>query len=166
MKSVRLFVVFVAGVVSIAPSALQGQTEMSVGLVGGASQYDLSGTGTTGFAALRFDVVPERARFLVFEAGLQYFRYEAQSADHERIWFPEASLQLQLPSRVVRPYVGIGAGYGFSSESEPTLSASVGSRFRIASQWSLRTELRVRAVDPWTGTTADWGLGVSRMFDD
>lgn len=153
-----------AAVALTIPSVLHGQTEVSVGLIGGASQYDLSGTGTTGFAGLRLDVVPESARFIVLEAALEHFGYETQFGENETLWFPEAAVQLQIPGRVLRPYLGIGAGYAFSTYSAPTLFALGGTRVRIASRWTLQAELRVRAVDPWGGSTADWGLGVSRRF--
>ena len=31
-------------------------------------------------------------------------------------------------------------------------------------RWGVRGELRMRSIDPWVGTTADWGLGVTRRF--
>jgi hypothetical protein len=157
--------ILLCGLLFAFPPVVQGQTEVAAGVVGGAAQYDLSGTGTVPFGGLRVDVVPERARYLVLEAGIHTLRYETQAADFHRLWFPEGSVQLQLPGRVARPYLGLGAGHTFGSEgSAPTLSASVGSRFRVAGSWSLRTELRVRSVDPWVGTTADWGLGLSRTL--
>ena len=155
---------FLLPFILMSPSILIGQSSFNVGLIGGVSQYDLSGTGTTGFGGIRVDIVPS-TEFLVLEVGLHYFSYHAPLASRQTLWFPEASIQIQMPGRIVRPYIGAGAGYAFGSgESVPTLAASLGSRFRLSYQWLLRGELRVRSVDPWIGTTADWGLGISRTL--
>lgn len=144
---------------------LSAQTGPSIALVGGVSQYDLSGTGTAPFIAARADVVPGRARFMVFEAGLEFFAYDPQFGERRIHWFPEAMIQLQWPSAYFRPYLGAGAGYSFSSARDAlTLSAAAGLRISLASTWALRGELRLRSVDPWTGVTADWGAGLSRSF--
>ena len=149
----------------VGSTATAAQSRLSLGVIGGASQYDLSGTGTAAFGGLRLDIESRGTRSLVFETGLHLFSYETQFDDRQDLWLPEISMQLQRLGQTVRPYLGVGAGYAFGSgESAATLSASVGSRFRLADRWSLRGELRVRSVDPWVGTLADWGLGLSRTL--
>ena len=148
---------------SAAPVA--AQTETSVTLVGGAVQYDLSGTGTTPFIAARVEVVPASARFVVAEAGLEFVSYEPQFGERRHHWIPEAMVQLQVPAESFRPYLGVGIGYSYAStDSAPTLAVAGGTRLRLTADWGLRAELRVRSIDPWTGSTADWGFGISRRF--
>ena len=48
------------------------RAERSVALVGGVTQFDLSGTGTTGVIGLRSELSAKRWLFL--EAGLMTFR--------------------------------------------------------------------------------------------
>jgi len=161
LRTAFLGVALAIGIVS--PGA--AQTETSIGLMGGAAQYDLSGTGTAPFAAAWLDVVPARARWLVAEAGLAFFTYEPQSGERINHWFPEVMLQVQRPSGLLGPYLGAGVGYAFGSGNAfPTLAAAGGLRIRLHEDWALRGELRIRSVDPWTGTTADWGFGFSRRF--
>lgn len=149
--------------IALWPHAGHAQSTYAAGIISGASQYDLSGTGTQWFSGLRIEVVPSSLRNLVIEGGVHHLSYRTQSDDQRRHWFPEVSAQLQLTDRVVRPYIGVGAGYSFTSgDSAPTLSASLGSRIEVCPGWLMRLELRVRSVDPWAGTTADWGIGVSR----
>jgi hypothetical protein len=77
--------------------------------------------------------------------------------------------QLQVPRGSLRPYLGAGAGIAFTKEGDTTftdftLAGAGGLRIVASSAWSFRGELRIRAVDPWTGTTADWGFGITRAF--
>ncbi len=138
----------------------------ALAIVAGPFQYDLSGTGTSVFGAARVEL--PLGSVVVVEPGLTVGRYDAQFGSTVTLLFPE--IQLQLQSRgSVSPYLGVGAGPAFAfsegaSDSELALSTAVGLRVRTQSGWGVRGELRVRAIDPFAGTTAEWGLGVSRRI--
>lgn len=136
-------------------------------LLGGVSQYDLSGTGTTPFFAARVDV--PLGRVVVLEPGITYLPYEEQFGVRTHHLLPEVQLQVQRPGDRFRPYLGVGVGFSRAlrpglDESELTASVAAGTRVLTLSGWLVRGELRVRAIDPWTGTTADWSLGVGHTF--
>lgn len=136
-------------------------------LTAGPSQYDLSGTGTAPFAAVRV-MVPVHP-VLSVEPSLGWMSYDSQFDDRTTLWFPEGQLVLHPWAGRVRPYLGAGAGVALVSgpgddDIETTLSAALGALFDLNETWGVRGELRIRAVDPWVGTTADWGLGVTRRF--
>lgn len=146
-----------------APAAAQSLLTVTAG----PSQYDLSGTGTAPFAAIRA-MLPFHAALSV-EPSLGWMSYDTQSDARSTLWFPEAQLVAHPWTGLVRPYVGAGAGLGFVSgpgddEIETTLSVALGALFDLNDTWGVRGELRMRAIDPWVGTTADWGLGVTRRF--
>jgi hypothetical protein len=138
----------------------------AVALLAGPSPYDLAGTGTGFAAALRFDF--PSGRLLVFEPGIGFFRYENQSGDRITYLLPELSVQIQVPSGAVRPYVGGGIGFSeFLSgrgSTFVTLHAATGLRVDLGADWGLRGEWRLRSIDPFTGNTSDLLLGVSRRF--
>lgn len=148
------------------PAAAQATRPAAVSLAVGPSEYDLSGTGTSVAAAagLAWEVLPA----LVVEPGLTFFTYKAQFQERVSFLFPELSVQAQLPRGRVRPFLGVGAGGGFvvsgPSQTVATLHAVGGVRVQVSPSWGLRGELRVRAVRPWTGNTADFLFGVSRRF--
>lgn len=141
------------------PAAAQGGPGLT--LAGGASGYDLSGTGTTFVLGASLDVPLGAA--VVLDAGGRFLRYEAQSGRHVSFLLPEAGLQAQLPLGPVRPYLGGGVGRTLVVEGpgrdELTLHAALGARIDLPGSWSLRPEFRVRSIDPWAGSTGDFTLG-------
>ena len=164
---------YVLGVVMCAtvgaPRSSTAQVERNgraLAIVAGVFQYDLSGTGTSLFGAARLEL--PLGSFVVAEPGLTVGRYDAQFGSTVTLLFPEIQLQLQGRGSV-SPYLGVGAGPAFASsegesQTELGLSTALGVRFRTRSDWGVRGELRVRAIDPFTGTTAEWGLGISRRL--
>jgi len=141
--------------------------QRAVALLAGVSQYDLSGTGTTPFGAVRFDLPVARA--IILEPGLALLTYEPQFGERVTHVLPEVQLQVQRAASVFRPYLGAGMGASWAGRSgedelDFTLAGSGGVRLVTQSAWVLRSELRVRVIDPWVGTTADWSLGVGRAF--
>ena len=136
-----------------------------VTFMAGPSSYDLSGTGTAAFGAVRFDVPV--GRVFVVEPGVAIFRYTAQSSDAITYLFPEVSFQAQLPG-AVRPYLGGGIGFtefiSGRGGTDVTLHAAAGVRVPVANGWGLRGEARLRAVDPFHGNTFDFGFGVSKAL--
>lgn len=152
-----------------APDATDAQVAQrgrALAVAGGVVQYDLSGTGTTGFGAARLEV--PLTSVVLLEPGLTFSRYDAQFGSSVSLLFPEVQLQLQGRG-VVSPYIGVGVGPALAfaegeSDTELSLSGALGLRVRVDPQWRIGGELRIRAIDPFAGTTAEWGLGVSRRF--
>jgi hypothetical protein len=132
----------------------------------GPSSYDLSGTGTAAFGAVRFDVPV--GRVFILEPGVAIFRYTAQSTDAITYLFPEVSFQAQVPGGGVRPYLGGGIGFteflSGRGGTDLTLHTAAGVRVAVANGWGIRGEARLRSVDPFHGNTFDFGLGVSKTL--
>ncbi len=138
-------------------------------IVGGVSQWDLSGTGTSPFVGVRID--RELNSVFLGEAGVTAMRPAEQFGERVTYLFPEVQLQAQLPFRVVRPYLGVGGGYGLASSrgehsTEGTVAGAGGVRILVPnSSTTLRAELRIRGVGTGlTGATAEWTLGVGHRF--
>jgi Outer membrane protein beta-barrel domain len=154
---------------AIAPHAADAQVQPSgraLAAAGGVVQYDLSGTGTTAFGAVRLEL--PLTSVVLLEPGLSFSRYDAQFGSSVSLLFPEVQLQVQGRG-VVSPYLGVGVGPAFAfaegqSATDLSLSGALGLRVRVDPQWRIGGELRIRAIDPFHGTTAEWGLGVSRRF--
>lgn len=150
----------------VAPSPIAGQ-DRALALVGGAWQYDLSGTGTSAFGGLRLELPV--GRVFVVEPGLTYAHYSSQFQTGVSYLLPEVQAQVQVPGRWVRPFLGGGVGLshawsGGGSADDLTLTGSVGTRVRVTDLWSARAELRVRSIDPFHATVAEWTLGIARRF--
>jgi hypothetical protein len=166
----RIQIMAVAGLTAIAISHGRAQSSAlvhSAALVAGASQFDLSGTGTTGIVGARFE--NDIRRWLAVEAAVGFMRPEEQFGSRTLYTIPEGQLQLQFPGRTVRPYLGAGGGYVFASGgrgSRGTASGSTG--FRVAlpgNVFDARAELRVRGIgETFGGAAAEWTLGVGRRF--
>lgn len=154
----------------VVQGASAAQTQPSgttVAVVAGPFQYDLSGTGTSVFGAARVEI--PLARYVLLEPGLTFARYDAQFGSAVSLFFPEVQIQLGGTGGQLNPYLGAGVGPAFAfsngaSDTELALSAAAGIRVRVTSTWGARGELRVRAIDPFVGTTAEWGIGISRRL--
>lgn len=148
-----------------ADAGAQERTALTVS--GGPAPYDLSGTGTAWVVGAEVSRALA-GRMLWVEAGTRLFSYQSQGESTITHLFPEAGLRLQLPVGPIRPYVGAGAGASAvvqgPGETELTLHALLGLRIAANPNWHLRPEMRVRSVDPWTGTVADFSLGVGYRF--
>ena len=156
-------------VLIVGPVAALGQEVGSAGVVGGMSQYDLSGTGTTSIVSFRG--TSSLDRWLLAEVAVAYLPYVSQGEDQIHHLFPEAQVQAQwLGGGGIRPYLGLGAGasFGWAEDAESatdlTVSAAGGVRWLVRPALALQAELRIRSIDPWAGSTADWGLGVAGLF--
>ena len=132
----------------------------------GASSYDLSGTGTAPVIGIEIDV--RLTSFLVVEPGLRFFRHNTRANRHDSYLFPEITIQLQVPTNLLSPYLGAGAGMSAILEgrnrTDLTLHVAVGVHVQLASKWSVRPEARLRSVNPWGGNTFDLTLGISRSL--
>jgi hypothetical protein len=142
----------------------------TVSLFAGATQFDLSGTGTTAMVGARADV--ELNRWFLGELGFGAIRPTEQFSSRSTYVFPEVQLQAQLPLAIVRPYIGAGAGFSTAfargAGSATTCTATLASGLRVllpGTRTTARAELRVRGIaDTFTGATADWTLGLGRRF--
>lgn len=141
----------------------------TISLIAGASQFDLSGTGTTALIGARADM--DLNRWLVGEAGFSAMRPLEQSGQRTTYILPEVQIQAQLPLGAVRPYIGVGPGFAFvqrsgGSETTGTVAAAGGLRMLLPGiSTALRAELRVRGVgSSFSGSMAEWTLGVGRRF--
>lgn len=151
----------------LAPGDVGAQGRTAFTLSGGAAPYDLSGTGTSWVAGAEV-ARPLAGSVLVAEAGTRLFSYRSQGGSTVTHLFPEAGLRLHVPMDPLRPYVGAGAGGSLvvegRADAELTLHAVLGLRIRANPNWHLRPEMRIRSVDPWTGTVADFTVGVGYRF--
>jgi len=157
-----------------APAIAQDGDRGSAAVLGGVSQYDLSGTGTSAVVSLRGTTALERP--LLLEGALAYLPYTSQGSSRVHHVLPEVQAQLQWVRDGIRPYLGAGVGASFArweaddfgdggrTETDLTVSGAGGVRWPLGPAWAIQGELRIRAIDPWTGTTADWGLGTVGRF--
>ena len=136
-----------------------------VAVMAGAAQYDLSGTGTTSMASVRWDAVP-RSWFMT-ELAVGVLRPPMDAGGHQTLVIPEGQLQFQLPLRVVRPYLGFGGGAAFANgagQNDVTTTASLSTGLRIAppnAPLTLQAELRVRGIGSgFEGSVAEWTAGL------
>lgn len=137
----------------------------SLALVGGVSHYNLDGSGSTPFGAVRVDV-PLLA--LVAEGSLGVLRPKENTGTRTYI-VPEAQLQYQLFPFLVRPYVGVGVGTfkavagADPHPSDVTFSGSAGVRATVPLiGFGVRAEARTRAIGSGFGRrSTEWTLGVS-----
>lgn len=138
----------------------------AVAFIGGPSPYDLAGTGTGAFGAVRFDI--PSGRLVVIEPGVGVFRYTSQADESITYILPELSVQVQLPAGPVRPYAGGGLGFteflSGRGQSDVTLHAVGGVRLAVGGGWGLRGEARLRAIDPFKGNNLELGVGFTRTL--
>lgn len=150
----------------LVPSAVAAQSGLT--LSGGPASWDLSGTGTGSTLAFRWDrrlADPTGLGPVSLEAGLGWFQDGQVGQGAVDLLLPEAGLRIGLPGPLA---VGLGAGWAIGLEDRSgddlTLWAALGADVDIATDWSLRPEVRVRSVDPWVGTIADFALGLRRAI--
>jgi hypothetical protein len=128
----------------------------------GLTSYDLSGTGSAVVFGAAFDLPMNE--FLRVEASVTYFRDSAQTASRVPHWLPEAGMYLERQGGRIAPYAGGGVGFarvGDPAGSFLSLHGAVGVHVPFGSYAGVRLEGRVRAIDPFHGTTADLTLGFS-----
>jgi hypothetical protein len=139
----------VLGLVCAVRSAAAQLPFPTFAVVGGVSHFDLAGTGTGPIGAARVDIP---LLLLLAEGSFGVMRAKEDMGTRTYI-IPEAQLQYQLLPLLVRPYLGVGAGW-FRAVSGPdphrndvTLSASAGVRFSIPLlPLGLRAEARFRGI--------------------
>jgi hypothetical protein len=165
--SIALAVVAVVGARDLESAYAQQSTRLDLAIAAGPTPYDLSGTGTALGAGIR---APWQVQtWLIIEPGVGFLSYESQFVDQTSYLFPELSVQGQFRLGRARPFLGGGAGGAFVVQGEgqtvETLHAVVGSRIDVSPDWVISGEVRVRAVQPWSGNTADFLVGLSRRLN-
>lgn len=155
---------WIATAIVVASPASTAAQKVVVGA--GVSGYDLSGTGTTWVASARYEAPVGGP--LALDIGATVLRYEPQGGGHLTYLIPEVGLHASAPLGPVTVSLGAGGGIAQSVEGpddrEATLFGTVGVEVPLGAGWSLRPEARLRAIDPWTGTTGDLTLGVARKI--
>lgn len=153
-----------AGTLLAVASPVEGLAQTRVGAAAGIASYDLSGTGTSGVAAIR--AAWHRPAPLCIDVGTSFFWYETQGDESVSMLLPEAGLSLEL--RPLPLWFGAGAGYSIGVSGDPdndlTLYGAVGLDLPFAGSWSVRPEVRIRSVDPWVGTIAEFTVGIAKGF--
>lgn len=149
------------------PLLAQARPVLAVSLSGGYASYDLSGAGSGFVGAAGLSWSP--TRLLVVEPGISFFTYKPTfAAARQSYLFPEISVQAQVGSGRVLPFVGVGFGGSFVvagiGRTEETLHATMGLRIDIGGGWGVRSEARARSINPWVGNTFDIMIGVSRRM--
>lgn len=157
--------IVICALLSATPPGAAAQSGLA--LYGGPAHWDLSGVGTGTTVAVRWDraLIDAPGLPLSLEVGLGWFQDGQAGQGAVDLLLPEAGVRLGLPG----PFdLGAGAGVAIGLEDrngdDLTLWTGVAAEVGIARAWSLRPELRVRSVDPWVGTIADFALGIRRTF--
>ena len=136
-------------------------------IAGGVSKFDMSGTGTAPFGAVRVDL-PLTA--LIFEGSLGAFRPQEQFGVRRTYIVPEGQIQLQLFPTIIRPYVGVGGGWVRAisgpdpRRNDVTGSLSAGIRAGLPGlPFALRGEVRLRGIgNGFSSSASEWTIGLSR----
>ena len=150
---------------SAAPSFAQstGRSRTGIGFSAGVAQFDMAGTGTAPFGALRLE--RELTSWLVGDLALGLIRPDEQISSRQTYVVPEAQLQVQRTLGRVRPYLGAGMGMlkslNGSARTYAIFSGATGARVAVTNALDLRGELRVTGQ---SATLAQWTLGLARRF--
>lgn len=162
MKWMRGVALAAAGLMG-ALSGVSAQT--SATLSAGPAQYDLSGTGWSGTAALH--VERPLGSGLRIEAGSGVFWYTTQGDNGVVMLLPEVGVTAQAPMPLPL-YVGLGVGHSVvvsgEQSGEVVLYGTLGLSFPMLPGWALRPEVRLRIIDPWVGGVGGFTIGINRLL--
>jgi hypothetical protein len=138
-----------------------------LGIAGGVTQFDLSGTGSTPFGAVRIELP---LAMFILEGSVGAFRPQEQLSERRTYIIPEGQLQWQIFPMIIRPYLGIGGGWVRAvsgpdpHNQDATVSGSAGIRAGLPGMpFTLRAELRVRGIGTgFKGSASEWTIGLSK----
>jgi len=136
-------------------------------IAGGVSKFELAGTGTAPFGAVRVDL-PLTA--LIVEGSLGAFRPQENFGVHHVYIVPEGQVQLQLFPAIIRPYIGVGGGWMRAvsgpdpRRNDVTGSLSAGIRAGLPGlPFALRGEVRLRGIGSnFSQRASEYTIGLSR----
>jgi len=159
--SIAMFVVVACASSTICAGQTRPEERVWAGLTLGPTSYDLAGTGTG--LIINPGLFWQPIKGIVISPSLPFFHYDAQFERPTSYLFPEVSFITSPFKGPLQPYFGVGAGWAVflsgTGESDPTLHGLSGLRLRLSRSFSLRCEIKARAVDPFIGTTADVTCG-------
>jgi hypothetical protein len=169
-RSILVLAVSVAAcVASPVHAQLMGSTRPTIAVTAGKTDYDLSGTGTRNVVALRVQL--PISHYFRIEPGVTYMNHRVFDGLLARVhvMMPEVQVQGAVQLGRIEPYLGLGAGTAIRSLEgtsvwDMTVSAAGGVRLELGGGWGLGSELRLRAIDPWAGSTADWGVSLLKRL--
>lgn len=143
----------------------EARAQSAISVAAGAASYDLAGVGTSGVGAVRFEW-PLASR-LGGQVGTSFFWYGTQGVDQVAMLLPEVGV-LARPSMSIPLLVGLGVGHSATvkgtASDEVSLYGALAFDIEDRAGWAVRPEMRVRVLDPWVGTIAEFTLGVRRRF--
>ena len=160
---------FLAVLAFVAVSAIPSQASAQeaarwdFGAAASVVQFDLSGVGTTPGLVLRAS--RDLSSHLVLETrGL--FAWPDQQSGRSTLFIPEAQLQYRWNLARFSPFVGGGGGFArvsspLRTDWDATLSIAGGTGIRLTDRVGLIGEMRLRGIDNFTGTTAEWSVGMT-----
>jgi hypothetical protein len=169
-RSILLLAVTSAALVAMPLHAQRAPaTRSAIAVTAGKTDYDLSGTGTRNLLAVRVQL--PITQYFRIEAGMTYMNHRVFDSLPVllHVTMPELQLQAAFPVGRFAPYLGIGAGTAMRSLEgnrlfDLTVSAGGGVQLRLGNGWGVGGELRLRAIDPWTNSTADWGVSLLKRL--
>jgi hypothetical protein len=160
-------------VLAICPVRVHAQEELgspSVSITGGVERYRFSDAGerrSGAVVALRLasPFVPLGIERWLVEGGLAYNWYRADDGDLRHLLVTELQLQWQPLPGAVRPFIGVGGGFGATrvvghTTLHITGSASGGIRFLFNESWNLIAEGRLRRINLFKGTSPELTAGL------
>jgi len=157
-----------AAALLVAAAPTRAAAQGGATLAGGLNRYDIQGaTGTDWVVSARLAL--PLGTYTIAEPGLTFLRWQPVIGTKITYLIPELSIQAQGYLGRARPYVGAGIGLSTPSRGNIgvtqeyfTLHAAGGVRFGVSRLWAVRGEVRARAIDPFSGTTFDFLIGVTQ----
>jgi hypothetical protein len=141
----------------------------------GRFDYDLTRVGKAFMFAAR--VERPISKYAIAEGGVLYTVPQNSSGNTSHLFIPELQVQVQMPFKVVAPYVGIGGGVTWDSghqannqatpqtqghATDPTVSLSTGARLWFTPLVAGRAEMRRRGIGgDFRGSSTEWTIGLT-----
>ena len=161
MRNRRWFGGAILGV-SLVGAPLTGQ---ELGVKAGYASYDLVGVGSTWTASVAFGHPVGGP--LALDAGASVLRYGLGDSTRTLV-IPEIGVTASLPLRQLALLISAGGGISLAAqgpgETEGTFYTGLALDIPTGGALSLRPAGRIRWVDPWAGTVADFSVGVVYRF--
>ncbi len=153
--------VMIVGVASAASAQEPGRWEF--GTAAAVVQYDLVGVGNAPGFAVR--AARDLSTHIVLETrGL--VAWPEQRSGRSTLFVPEAQIQYRWNIARFSPYVGAGGGLAMvrshiRTNWDSTLSVAGGTGIRLTDRVGVMGELRLRGIDSFAASTAEWSVGMT-----